>query len=577
MNIINQLRDDIANIFSEIAGEKISTKNIVIESPKQESHGDLSTNIAMIYAKKLKQKPYDLATKLQTELLKLDYLEEVKIAGPGFLNFIIQSSSWQKIVPVIIKTGKNYGVSNLGQGKKVNVEFVSANPTGPMHIGHARGAVYGDCLARLLSKSGYQVTREYYINDSGSQVNTLAESLYLRYQEAATGKKVEIPAGLYPGSYLIAAGQKLFEQYNDELLSKNKEDWLKIIKPFALEEMMKLIKQDLADLGIEHDVFFSEASLHASGQIKQAVKWLEKMGLVYQGVLEAPKGKEDEEYSSREQLLFKSTNFGDDQDRPLQKSDGSWTYFSADIAYAYDKIQRHFDVILMVLGADHAGYVKRIKAVTSALSDGKVGSEIILCQLVNYLENGKPLKMSKRAGNFSTVSDVTAELGKDIIRFIMLTRKNDIILDFDLDKAKEQSKDNPVFYVQYAYVRTQSIFRNAKEQIQDSIKIFDNNQYDLALINNPKELSLLKQMALWPRIVESAAISYEPHKIAFFLQNLAANFHALWNLKAEGNDYKFIVANDPELTAARLAMVKSIATIIESGFDILGVDLVEKM
>ena len=465
----------------------------------------------------------------------------------------------------------------MGLGVKINVEYASPNPTGPMHIGHARGAVYGDALARLLVKCGYDVTKEYYVNDAGGQVLDLARTVFLRYKEAYTGEKAIIPAGLYPGDYLCPIGQKLANTYGDKFLNMTEAEYLPIIKKIAIQEMLETIKGDLLQLGVQHDIFFSEQSLYDNNKVEEAVNKLKKLDLVYEGILPPPKGELPENWESREQLLFRSTNFGDDQDRALKKSDQSWTYFAGDIGYTADKIARGFNEVIFVLGADHGGYVKRIKAVVESLSEGKVKSEVKLCQMVNFVENGVPIKMSKRAGAFTTTQDVVNEVGKDVIRFIMLTRKNDAILDFDLIKVKEQSKDNPVFYVQYAYVRALSIISNAHLQLPESYNKLKTKQYDLTLLSSKEELELIKLLASFPKIIEGAALHFEPHRIAFYLQSIASLFHSLWNLGKENNNYRFIIENDIELTAARLAMVHAMSKVLHAGFDIIGVDVIEKM
>jgi arginyl-tRNA synthetase len=446
-----------------------------------------------------------------------------------------------------------------------------------MHIGHARGAVYGDALAKLLKKCGYKVTKEYYINDAGSQIDDLTKTVILRYKEALTGEKVTIPEGLYPGEYLIDIGSKIFNQFGDKLLKMDETACHELVKKIAVDEMMLMIRQDLKDLDIEHDVFFSEQSLHDSGKIAEVIKILADMGLIYEGQLPPPKGKEDVNWENRVQLLFKSTAFGDEQDRPVQKSDGAWSYLAADLAYAKDKIDRGFDNLIYVLGADHSGYVKRIKAVVNALGQSRVKCDVKICQIVNFVENNVPIKMSKRKGSFTTVKDVVNEVGKDIIRFIMLTRKNDAPLDFDLEKVKEQSKDNPVFYVQYAHVRTISILSNGKECTPDAYAKFIAREFDLSLLSSEEEIQLIKLLASWPKVLEGAAVYFEPHRIAFYLLNVAAKFHSLWNLGKENNDYRFVVEDNIELTSSRLALVQSTQQIIVRGFEIIGITPMDKM
>ncbi|MBP7190535.1 MAG: arginine--tRNA ligase [Rickettsiaceae bacterium] len=579
MNIYNLLKQDIIAAISKIIPNILSndTKSVVVEMPKDASNGDLSTNAAMVLSKIAGKSPRELATILVSNLSNIDYITDMEIAGPGFINFRIHPSKWYEEAQEILDSKIKYGSCNIGSGIKVNLEYASPNPTGPMHIGHARGAVYGDSLSRLLQKCGYQVTKEYYINDAGGQVIDLAKTVFLRYKEAYTGKEVEIPAGLYPGDYLKPIGAMLSKEFGDKFLKLTEEEYLPIIKNFAIKEMLKLIKEDLAKLGICHDVFSSEQSLYDDKKVEAAIDELTKLGLVYEGTLPPPKGEQQDDWEERPQLLFKSTEFGDDIDRPLQKSDKSWTYFAGDIGYTADKISRGFNCIILALGADHGGYVKRIKAVIQALGKGAVTSDIKLCQLVNFVENGVPIKMSKRAGSFLTANDVVSEVGKDIVRFMMLSRKNDIVLDFDLAKVREQSKDNPVFYVQYAYVRTKSILAGAKLQIPEAVESLEKKEIDWNLLSSKEELDLIKMLGSFPKMVEGAAVNFEPHRVAFYLQSVASSFHSLWNLGKENNDYRFIIENDAKLTTARLALVSAVAEVINAGFDIIGIDLVEKM
>ncbi len=576
MNIYNVVREELVK-FIHTLYKDCDVSQVVVESPKDPLNGDLATNAAMVLAAKVGEKPREIAIKIKQHLSNNPYIAQIEIAGPGFINFTVQSSVWQSNILDITKQGSKYGVNNIGKGQKVNVEYVSANPTGPMHIGHARGAVYGDALARMLTFCGYNVTKEYYINDAGGQIDTLMRSVLLRYKEAATEEEIDIPEGLYPGEYLIPVGKKLYELHGDKLLILPEAESFKLIKDFVVSGMLAIIKEDLLDMGIQHDVFFSEATLHETGKIEEAVQELTKRKLVYKGTLPPPKGKKQEGWVEKEQLLFKSTEFGDDQDRPLQKADGQWSYFASDIAYAEDKIKRGFEHIIVVLGADHGGYAKRMEAVIKALSDGKVNSEVKLCQLVNYIENGELVKMSKRAGTFTTVSDVLREVGKDIIRFIMLTRKNDISLDFDLAKVKEQSRDNPVFYVNYAHVRALSIINNCANSMQGAYKIFKDRESNLSLLSSEEEIQLMKLLASWPKVLEGAATHFEPHRIAFYLQNLASSFHSLWNLGKENNDYRFIIEDDEQLTASRLMLAEAVKNVICAGLDIIGVEPMDKM
>ncbi|MCE3233218.1 MAG: arginine--tRNA ligase [Rickettsiaceae bacterium] len=582
MNIFSKLKSDIDVLLQKLVEAKalpegLSFEAVTAEPPRESSHGDVSTNAAMVLAKKAGKNPRELANLIAQEIKKLPDVESVEIAGPGFINMRLKSGIWYDVVLEILKDGVGFGNSDIGKGQRVNVEYVSANPTGPMHIGHARGAVYGDALALLLLKAGFNVTKEYYINDAGAQIDVLAKSSFLRYREAL-GETIEIPAGLYPGEYLKVVGESLAREYDRELLSMPEAKWLPIVRQFAVDTMILMIKKDLADLGIVHDIFTSEKKIQESGKIESCLELLRKKGLLYKGILEAPKGKKNEEWEEREQTLFKSTDFGDDMDRALQKSDGSYTYFSSDIAYHLDKIERGFNKMVLILGADHGGYVKRMKAAVSALSDGKAELDIKLSQLVNFMEDGQPMKMSKRAGTFTTVRDVIEEVGKDVIRFIMLTRKNDAVLDFDLKLVKEQSKDNPVFYVQYANARAKSVLRNAQAEAPEAVKLSKNiTREHLQLLNSEAELSMIKLMASWPRVVEAAAIANEPHRIAFYLHDLAAEFHALWNKGKDDAILRFIMKENTDLTAARLALLDAMTNVIASGLFIFNIEPVREM
>jgi len=582
MNIFEKFRKRLIIVIQMLnqegkLGDISAANNVTVEPPRESSHGDLSTNAAMVLAKANNMKPRDLAELIISLIQDFEEIESVEIAGPGFINMRLKKEVWQNIALEILHEGVGYGNSNLGKDQGYNIEYVSANPTGPMHIGHARGAVYGDALALLLVKAGYNVTKEYYINDAGGQIDTLAKSAFLRYREAL-GETITIPEGLYPGEYLKIVGESLAAQYGKDLLDKKEREWLPLVRSFAVDSMLSLIKNDLADLGIYHDIFTSEKKLKDDGRIEDALEVMEKKGLLYQGVLEAPKGKTPEDWEPREQTLFKATDFGDDVDRALKKSDGSYTYFAADIAYHLDKIERGANKMAIVLGADHGGYVKRLQAAVKALSDGKATIDVKISQLVNFMEDGQPMKMSKRAGTFTTVRDVINEVGKDVIRFIMLTRKNDMVLDFDLKLAKEQSKDNPVFYVQYAHARAQSVLRNAHADAPDSYKIYKNiTPQIMANITSEDELQLIKFMASWPRVVEAAAIACEPHRIAFYLQELASCFHSLWNKGKDNATMRFIIKDQPELTAARLAILDAMAKVIASGLFIFNVEPLMEM
>jgi arginyl-tRNA synthetase len=577
MNIFKELRVDLKKIGSQICKDEDIWSQANLEAPKDPLNGDISTNIAMIIASKNGGNPREIALKFSELFSKIPYIAHIEVAGPGFINFTIKAEKWHGCIHSMLKNDIDFWEVNVGNGETVNIEYVSANPTGPMHIGHARGAVYGDVLANILSKCGFKVTKEYYINDAGSQIDTLVDSVILRYKEALTGDAVKIPEGLYPGDYLKPVGEKLLKNYQDKLLAMDEAEMRQIVKKIAIDEMMLLIKSDLAELGVYHDVFFSEQSLHLSGKIEQVIKELEQKNLIYTGILPPPKGKIDEHWKEKEQMLFKSSDYDDDQDRPVQKGDGSWSYLAADFAYAKDKIDRGFDSLIYILGADHSGYVKRIKAVINALSNGKVKSDIRTSQLVNFVKDGEPIKMSKRSGNFMTVRDVTNDVSKDIIRFIMLTRRNDMTLDFDFIKVKEQSKDNPVFYVQYAHVRTKSILAKAQEIIPVAYNKFIARDFDLSLLASEEEIQLIKLLAAWPKILTSSAKHCEPQRIAYYLIDVASRFHSIWNLGKENSDYRFNIEKDIELTSARLAMVESIRKIIAGGFQVIGVTPMDKM
>ncbi len=583
MNVFRKIEREIHLIIRQLKAdgslpENVSEAKVEAAPPREEGHGDIATNAAMVIAPQAKMKPRDVAEMLLPHLQNLAGIEKVEIAGPGFINITLSPSIWQEAVADILEHGVGYGNSDIGEGQNVNIEFVSANPTGPMHVGHGRGAVYGDALATLLMKAGYNITREYYINDAGAQVDKVAESAYLRYREAAGELLESIPEGLYPGEYLMPIGEALYAIHGDSLMTQTREEWLPTVRDYALEAIMIMVKGDLEALGIHHNVFTSEKQITESGQTDAAIALLAQKGLIYQGVLEPPKGKAPDDWEPREQTLFKSTDFGDDCDRPVKKSDGSWTYFAPDIAYHFDKCNRGFTKLIDVFGADHGGYVKRLKAVVKALSGGRVELEVKLCQLVKFLRNGEPAKMSKRAGTFVTVREVVDEVGKDVFRFIMLTRKNDVPLDFDFAKVMEQSKDNPVFYVQYAHARAHSIMRNALAEMPDAVKSSKNpTPKMLSLLSHPAELALIRQLCNWPRLVESAALGLEPHRVAFYLHDIAAAFHGFWN---QGNDdlgLRFILKHDIELTAARIALARAVAVVIASGLMVLGVQPQEEM
>ena len=579
MNLFTDLRGVVLHALEQMqqAGELpagLDMANVAVEPPRDPAHGDMATNAAMVLAKPAAMKPREIAEKLAARLTD-PRIGSAEVAGPGFLNLRLAPAVWQGVVRAAIRDGGDFGRSQIGADQKVNVEFVSANPTGPMHVGHVRGAVFGDALANLLAFSGHEVTREYYINDGGAQVDVLARSAYERYREA-NGQEPEIREGLYPGDYLIPVGEALKDKYGDSLLDKPEEDWLAEIRDFATKAMMAMIGQDLEALGIRMDVYSSEKALYGTGKIEAAIERLNSMGLIYRGVLEPPKGKLPEDWEAREQLLFKSTAHGDDVDRPIQKSDGAWTYFAPDIAYHWDKIDRGFDQLIDVFGADHGGYVKRMNAAVKALSNGRVPLDIKLIQLVKLFKNGEPFKMSKRAGTFVTLRDVVEEAGADVTRFIMLTRKNDATLDFDFAKVLEQSKDNPVWYVQYANARVNSVLRRAREagiDVSDSALL----AADLSKLSHDSELDLARKVAEWPRLVEHAARAHEPHRIAFFLYEIASDLHSLWNRGNDDESLRFVQAGDSETSQAKIALVRAVGVVISSGLAILGVTPVEEM
>ncbi len=559
---------------------------VAVEPPRDPAHGDLATNVAMVLAGAVKQNPMALAELIAPALMARE-LETgdyrgcglaVTTARPGFLNIRLDPEVWHAQLRAVLVAGTRFGDTDLGGGARVNVEYVSANPTGPMHVGHGRGAVVGDALASLLAKAGFAVAREYYINDAGAQVDILARSLYLRYREALGEEIGAIPEGLYPGEYLIDAARVLAERDSDRWLGLPESEWLGPLRDFAIQQMMALIRDDLALLGVHHDRFASEHQLVDAGAIDECLAALDQRGLIYTGVLEPPKGKTPDDWEPRPQTLFRATQFGDDVDRPLKKSDGSWTYFAADIAYHRDKFRRGFANLIDVWGADHSGYVKRMQAAVRAVTGGEAALDVKICQLVNLFDKGIPVRMSKRAGTFITLREVVDEVGKDVFRFMMLTRRNDQALDFDFAKVTEQSKDNPVFYVQYAHARAASVMRHAAEVIAPDA-LTDQALVAAALdrLTDPAELALIRQLAQWPRLVESAAEAHEPHRIAFYLQELAAQFHMLWNKGRDEATLRFILASDPDLTRARLALVRGVAIVITSGLAVLGVKPVEEM
>ena len=550
----------------------LDISRVTAEPPRDASHGDVTTNAAMVVAKPAGMAPKVLAEILSKRLAKQSDVLSAEVAGPGFINLRLKETFWPKILTAILELGDNYGRSELGKGIKTNVEYVSANPTGPLHVGHCRGAVFGDALAALLEVTGYDVSTEYYINDAGAQVDTVARSAFLRYQEALGTDIGEIPAGLYPGEYLIPVGQALAAEHGKKLLAMTEEQWLPIARSKAIAMMMDLIRSDLASLKIHQDIFFSEKSLHDSNEVRDTVADLRAHGHVYEGRLPPPKGELPEDWEDREQTLFRATEFGDDIDRPLLKSDGSYTYFASDVAYSRNKIRRGFKELIYVLGADHGGYVKRLEAVAAAIAGpGKVDVIVRLCQLVKLFRNGEPVRMSKRAGEFVTLREVVDEVGADVVRFMMLYRKNEAPLDFDFAKVTEQSKDNAVFYVQYAHARVCSVLRNGAEVGQSGIN------HDFSLLVDEAERHVVKRLAEYPKMLEGAALAHEPHRISFYLYELASDFHSLWNKGKESPQLRFIVKNELILTDTRLAFLLAIRYVLGNGLRILGVNPVEEM
>ncbi|MBW7922952.1 MAG: arginine--tRNA ligase [Rubellimicrobium sp.] len=579
MNLFADIRALVVASLDQLAAEGVlpaglSLDAVVVEPPRDPAHGDMATNAAMVLARPAGRPPREIAQALAGRLLADPRIALAEVAGPGFLNLRLAPAVWQGVVHAIL-TDPGFGRSTIGAGQRVNVEFVSANPTGPMHVGHARGAVFGDALASLLAHAGWDVTREYYVNDGGAQVDVLARSAYERYREAC-GEAPQIAEGLYPGDYLIEVGEALKAEYGDSLLGKGEDTWLAPIREFATARMMAMIRDDLASLGVKMDVYSSEKALYGSGRIEAALDRLRALGLVYEGVLEPPKGKTPEDWEPREQTLFRSTAHGDDVDRPVKKSDGSWTYFAPDIAYHWDKIARGFDQLIDIFGADHGGYVKRMKAAVAALSEGRVPLDIKLIQLVKLMKNGQPFKMSKRAGNFVTLREVVEQAGADVTRFVMLTRRNDMALEFDFDKVLEQTRDNPVFYVQYAHARVMSVLRRAAEAgiAADDATLAG---ADLARLSHDAELGLARRLAAWPREVEIAARGNEPHRIAFYLNDLASEFHALWNRGHDETGLRFVQEGDQATSQAKIALARATGVVISSALAILGVTPANEM
>jgi arginyl-tRNA synthetase len=559
----------------------VDVTRLQVDPPRDPAHGDMASNAAMVLAKDAGKKPRELAEAIAEKLRADELISKVDVAGPGFINLTLKPAAWTDALRQAVRSGVNYGRNNKGGEKPVNVEYVSANPTGPMHVGHGRGAVFGDALAKLLTFTGFKVTREYYINDAGAQVDQLARSAYLRYREALGEDIGAIPEGLYPGEYVKEAAYLVGQQYGNALIGRPESEWLPVVRGIAIKTMMRIIREDLDALNVRHDEFFSERSLIEGSvdKVAETIEWLRERGYVYDGRLPPPKGAPVEDWEDREQTLFRSTEFGDDVDRPLKKSDGSYTYFASDIAYHRSKIDRGFRSLIDVWGADHAGYIKRMQAAVAALSDRKAELDVKVIQLVKLLRAGQPVTMSKRAGEFVTLREVVDEVGRDAVRFMMLFRKNDAVLDFDLAKVIEQSRDNPVFYVQYGHARGQSIFRNARAafpDLPDDVASLVEGA-ELERLSDPAELALMRQIALYPRVVEAAAAAHEPHRIAFYLFDLASEFHALYTLGNTKPHLRFIIQNERQMTVARLVLLQGVVTVLSSGLALLGVEAPNEM
>jgi len=583
--VLNKVRSaNTALVAAGMLPAGIDQSRVVVEPPRDADHGDMATNAAMVLANAAGKKPRELADAISDRLRADALIDKVEVAGPGFINLTLKPAAWVDALRTVLRAGRQYGHSSIGSGTKVNVEYVSANPTGPMHVGHCRGAVFGDALANLLIAAGYEVTREYYINDAGAQIEALTQTGFLRYREALGENIGEIPKGLYPGDYVKQVGEELKADYGDELLKKPESEWKPIVRDRAINIMMADIRNDLWSLGVVPDVFFSESSLTEEGdQVASTIEFLRKQGYIFEGRLPPPKGAPVDDYEDREQTLFRATAFGDDVDRPLKKSDGSYTYFASDIAYHKSKLDRGFDQMIDVWGADHGGYVKRMQAAVKALSGNrKTDLDVKIVQLVKLMRDGQAVKMGKRAGEFVTLREVVEEVGRNAVRFMMLYRKNDAVLEFDLAKVIEQSRDNPVFYVQYGHARGRSVFRNVREVLPDLpedphalVEAFANAPLDR--LEDPGELSLMRRLALYPRLLEGAALAHEPHRIAFYLYELASDFHAQWNRGKDMPHLRFIMQNDREMTFARLALVQGVVSVLASGLATLGVDAPEEM
>ena len=578
MNIVNYYREAISDIIlDEFSLKNDDIKNISFEFPKETGLGDFSTNAAMALAGKLKKTPNEIAENIVRFLNKNPDIENVDIAGKGFINIKIKKKVWQNLIYEIIKNKSSYGDTDLGNKEKINVEYVSANPTGPLHVGHTRGAVFGDTLSNILVKVGYDVCREYYVNDAGEQIDKLARSSFVRYQESCGIDSVSIPEGLYPGDYLISVGDQIKEIYGNELLDKEEGYWLPLVKKISIYEMLKIIKKDLKSLNIEHDVFTSEFDLLNNGFVEKIFNELNNKDLLYEGETSPPKGSDLKEWVKKKHILFKSKNFGDDEDRVVKKHDGSWTYFMPDIAYHKDKSIRGFKKMINVWGADHSGYILRVTSAVNAITDNKASLEVKVCQLVRLTRGNEVVKMSKRSGSFITLKEMVDEVGRDAVRFMMVTRKNDAPLDFDYELVKEQTKDNPIFYIQYAHARICSVIRRVKED-----KLFEVNdesllESDVNLLDKVDDIELIKIVSNFPRIIEQSAIYREPHRLAFYLKDLASSFHSYWNLGNENADFKVINKEDINVSRARLALIRSVGITIAEGLNLLGIEALEEL
>ncbi len=583
MNVFSHLSEIIHKEIEELcdAGAlpaELDLSAVQVEPPREAEHGDAACNAALVLAKQARRKPREIAEQLAERLRERVAIRSVEVAGPGFVNLRLTDDFWWARLAELLAAGPGYGADDLGQGRRTNVEYVSANPTGPLHVGHARGAVVGDALANLLAHMGFAVTREYYVNDAGAQVDTLARSVHARYREACGEVIGAIPEGLYPGDYLVPVGEALAARDGRRWLEEPESVWLPEVRSFAIEAMMDLVREDLDALGVRHDLFCSERALVGEGRVDDAYAALEGAGLIYSGVLEPPKGKRDDDWEPREQSLFRATEFGDDTDRPLKKSDGTWTYFATDIAYHRDKIERGFADLIDVWGADHGGYVKRMKAAVAAISNGSANLDVKICQMVKLLDDGEPVAMSKRAGRFVTLRDVVDEVGRDVVRFIMLTRRNDAPLEFDLRRVLEQSRDNPVFYVQYAHARACSALRRGAEIVpENELTPAALASADLTCLDDPAELDLIRRLCQWPRVLAGAALTHEPHRIAYHLQELAGAFHLLWTRGKDEPRLRFVDAERPSETRARLALISGVRIVIAEGLALFGVEPVQEM